>query len=233
MLCMALWIAAIVIIVRATSPPSRRTWPTPRPPTARRSGCGLAYRWRAPAWAGEQLVDGACPSGVWKYRGCGPAGADIGQGVALLIYVVQRFHIGDWHVYPMAATLAAGVFVAHLVLRDVGRLWAVESWRTACIGSRAVMSCEYQEPLPHWPTPGWGAGVGASEQPLSPPAPGRAARAVPMRRTSSARRLLARREAGRNHRPYHPAERADETGHHHALRRSGRCFTPASAERAR
>ena len=127
MLYMALWIAAIVIIVKgdfATIPPDLADATTTHGPTFWMwIGLSLA----CPPLGLVSLWMVRAPSGVWKYRGLWTRlGADIGQGVALLIYVVQRFHIGDWHVYPMAATLAAGVFVAHLVLRDVERLWAVE-----------------------------------------------------------------------------------------------------------
>ena len=90
------------------------------------------------AWGGLSLL---CPPlalgslrmirddapGHWKYRGLWlRLGADIGQFVALMMYTIVRFQIGDYHVYPVACLVACGLFVFHLILRDAKRLREVE-----------------------------------------------------------------------------------------------------------
>ena len=70
-------------------------------------------------------------SGSWKYRGLWlRLGADCGQFSAMLTYSVLRLQLGDFHVYPIATLLASTLFVFHLVLRDVRRLWEVERLAT-------------------------------------------------------------------------------------------------------
>lgn len=125
MLYVALWIATLIILIKGDF--------AAIPPIFADETTGTTY-W---LWTGLSLT---CPplglfslwmvqsaNGVWKYRGLWTRlGADVGQLIALLIYIVLRFVIGDWHVYPQATLLASTVFVAHLVLRDAERLWAVE-----------------------------------------------------------------------------------------------------------
>ena len=67
------------------------------------------------------------PHGGKKYRGLWlRLAADIGQLTAVTVYVILRFAIGDWHVYPMACLIACWIFVGHLVLRDAERIYTVE-----------------------------------------------------------------------------------------------------------
>lgn len=78
------------------------------------------------AWGSLHLITHG--TGAWKYRGFWLAlGADIGQFTALLIYTVQKFGSGDYHVYSVTTLVAIVVFVMHLVMRDVKRLRQVEA----------------------------------------------------------------------------------------------------------
>lgn len=53
-------------------------------------------------------------------------GADLCQLVAMAIYCVMRFMLGDYHVYTMAMLAAAILYVFHLVLWDCEQLIGVE-----------------------------------------------------------------------------------------------------------
>jgi hypothetical protein len=54
-------------------------------------------------------------------------GADLSQFVAILVYVIVRISIGDYHVYSMAFQLAALGYIAHLVVWDAIKLLGVEA----------------------------------------------------------------------------------------------------------
>ena len=129
MLYLCLWVGAIIVIVRGdfTSLPQEFM-----------DNHHTAMFW---LWAGLSLI---CPpmamgamqmikssNGYREYRGLWlRLGADIGQSSALSTYLVLRFSEGDYHVYPMAAVVAAGIFCWHIVLRDVKRLIEVEQLAT-------------------------------------------------------------------------------------------------------
>lgn len=67
-------------------------------------------------------------TGRWRYRGLWMRlGADVGQFAAMVIYLVLRIAVGDYHVYPVACLASCGVFVMHLCFRDIRRLHEVES----------------------------------------------------------------------------------------------------------
>ena len=66
-------------------------------------------------------------NGKWKYRGLWlRIAADIGQFTALVVYAAERITFGGLGPYPTAILMAVLVFVAHLVMRDMGRVHAVE-----------------------------------------------------------------------------------------------------------
>ena len=125
MLYLCLWVAAIVIIVKGDF--------ATIPPIFADEHSGVAF-W---LWSGLSLI---CPPlamvSLWfiqsphgerKYQGLWlRLAADVGQLTAVVVYLILRFAIGDWHVYPMGALIACVIFVAHLVLRDAERIYVVE-----------------------------------------------------------------------------------------------------------
>ena len=127
MLFLCLWLAALIILVRGDF----RSVPAV-----------FSDKNNSPVfwvWVGLSLV---CPplglvslrmirddaNGRWKYRGFWfRLAADIGQLTALTVYTVLRFQMGDYHIYPVACLVACTLFVAHLVMRDVKKVWQLES----------------------------------------------------------------------------------------------------------
>lgn len=53
-------------------------------------------------------------------------GADLSQLVAMVIYLVMRLYLGDYHIYTMGLLFAVIVYVFHLVLWDSEQLIGVE-----------------------------------------------------------------------------------------------------------
>ena len=67
------------------------------------------------------------PSGRKKYFGLWVRlAADVGQFVALVVYLAQRFRVDDIHIYGQFSVVSCAVFVGHLVGRDVSRIISVE-----------------------------------------------------------------------------------------------------------
>lgn len=125
MLYLCLWIAAIIILVKgdfATIPPL----------FADEHSGNAFWIWASLSLICPPLALGSLwliqsPHGEKKYRGLWlRIAADIGQLTAITVYLILRFAIGDWHVYPMACIIACWIFVAHLVLRDAERIYTVE-----------------------------------------------------------------------------------------------------------
>lgn len=53
-------------------------------------------------------------------------GADLSQFVSILVYLLLRFYLGDYHVYSTAALMAALGYVTYLVFWDIAQLIGVE-----------------------------------------------------------------------------------------------------------
>lgn len=53
-------------------------------------------------------------------------GADFGQFVSILVYLILRFYTGDYHVYSTAVIVACLTYIAYLVAWDAGQLVDVE-----------------------------------------------------------------------------------------------------------
>ena len=126
MLYTGLWIATILIMLRGdfTSVP-----PTLADATGHESlfwlWGGLGLLCPPLALVSVRLV--THPRGDIKYRGLWlRLAADIGQFTATLVYTMLRLDLGDYHVYGMGALLSCLLFIAHLLMRDVHRLYQVE-----------------------------------------------------------------------------------------------------------
>ena len=53
-------------------------------------------------------------------------GADVGQFVSILVYMILRFYTGDYHVYSTSVLFAALGYVGYLALWDINQLIGVE-----------------------------------------------------------------------------------------------------------
>lgn len=53
-------------------------------------------------------------------------GADFGQFVSILVYLILRFYTGDYHVYSTAVIFACLAYITYLVAWDAGQLVDVE-----------------------------------------------------------------------------------------------------------
>lgn len=126
-LYLTLWIAAVVIFIVG----DRHTVPFP-------DNVNPLF-W---VWGGLSIV---CPLAAlgavrllrhasnprWKYRGLWlRLAADIFQLTAMSAYLAMRMAEGDYQIYPVAALIAATVFVGHLVMRDCKHLKQVENLAT-------------------------------------------------------------------------------------------------------
>ena len=66
-------------------------------------------------------------NGYWKYRGLlMRCGSDVGFLTAMTCYLIDKLGSGDFHIYSIWTLVSIVIFVAHLVMRDVKRLIAVE-----------------------------------------------------------------------------------------------------------
>lgn len=81
--------------------------------------------WAAPvALLADVLI---AKSSTCKYRGMWlRLGSDIAQFISILVYLLLRFYIGDYHIYSTAVTFAALSYVAVLVISDIDQLIHVE-----------------------------------------------------------------------------------------------------------
>jgi hypothetical protein len=53
--------------------------------------------------------------------------ADFCQFIAILVYLIMRIYVGDYHVYSMAFQFAALGYMAHLVMGDSVKLMGIEA----------------------------------------------------------------------------------------------------------
>lgn len=53
-------------------------------------------------------------------------GADLGQFISILVYIILRLYTGDYHVYSTAVIFSCLAYIAYLVAWDAGQLVGVE-----------------------------------------------------------------------------------------------------------
>lgn len=124
MLYTGLWIATVIIFIWGdfTAVPSDFA---DEPQNLFLAWGGLSFLCPPLALLSVRMIQS--PDGKKKYRGLWlRMAADIGQFTALIIYTILRLNLGDYHVYPMAGMLTCVLFVGHLVMRDIKRIFFVE-----------------------------------------------------------------------------------------------------------